>query len=107
MNNSIVVDAQLNAKLADLELGVDSETENAELAVMDDILANWAAPELLNKKQRTGTMPPPPPQAADVYSFGMVLWEIVSGKVPFGDCTANDDQSGLRHRVRRFSPSRV
>ncbi|XP_062501399.1 dual specificity protein kinase shkC-like [Corticium candelabrum] len=37
----------------------------------------WAAPEVYGNK--------PYGSAADVYSFGIVLWEIVARKLPFGD----------------------
>lgn len=46
----VLVDAQLNAKLADLELGIDtrkSESEGADEAIFkDDFLINWIAPEV-------------------------------------------------------------
>lgn len=41
----------------------------------NEILANWTAPEVLNDGDFT--------QASDVYSFGLVLWEILSGTQPY------------------------
>ena len=43
----------------------------------DEFLANWLAPELIVDPMCTY-------QASDVYSFGFVLWELISrGKIPF------------------------
>ncbi|KZP21681.1 kinase-like protein [Athelia psychrophila] len=38
---------------------------------------NWMAPELFNGKE--------PGRRCDVYSFGITIYEIISGKVPFGN----------------------
>jgi hypothetical protein len=41
------VDIQLNAKLADLELGAENnEIASRSALVSDDLLENWAAPEV-------------------------------------------------------------
>jgi hypothetical protein len=47
-NLLVVVDGQLNAKLADLELGTDSRIEQAEdeSPFQKDFLANWIPPEV-------------------------------------------------------------
>ena len=104
---NFLVDGQLNAKLADLELSTDSlaetrreqesSTSNSPLrpnrsnvisifrgkSVDEDnydadmLLSNWIAPEVL----RGGTFT----QAADVYSLALVLWEIITNKVPYAN----------------------
>lgn len=38
----------------------------------------WMAPEVLRKEKNIGF-------PADVYSFGMVLWELLTHKIPFED----------------------
>ena len=35
---------------------------------------NWAAPEILREEEHT--------QASDVFSFGMILLEMITGEVP-------------------------
>jgi hypothetical protein len=43
------VDAQFNAKLADLELGIHSvsdKIEHEDAPTVDDFLVNWVAPEV-------------------------------------------------------------
>ena len=48
----------------------------------DQILANWAAPEVIEQSLCT--------QASDIYSFGLVLWEILVGSVPYSDIKWQD-----------------
>lgn len=79
---NFLVDDQLNAKLADLELGFDdvddekSKQDNESL-FQDDFLFNWLAPEVLQSTIYT--------QASDIYSLSLVLWEIMSGEFPFAN----------------------
>ncbi|EDQ90859.1 uncharacterized protein MONBRDRAFT_6777, partial [Monosiga brevicollis MX1] len=78
-------------KLTDLELSDDlnalpasdaaedkstdvEEEDNTKQTVVPNTV-NWTAPEAILYGRRT--------RAADVYSLGMVLWEILSGQVPF------------------------
>ena len=140
---NFLVDNQLNAKVADLELGVSKTAVNnfyrkrnnlndegngwfrcclatssttltgghssplgsvlpairdsvqGLLSVLEpieyaeDILANWAAPEFIQSGVYT--------QSSDIYSLGIVFWEIVSKEVPFDDATAF--QRKLRKQV--------
>lgn len=56
----------------------------------DDFLANWLPPELIVDPLCTY-------QASDVFSFGMVLWELVAKKIPFEDIKS---QQMIRSKVR-------
>lgn len=118
---NFLIDSQLNAKISDLELGMaellnhgsknkekrksgTSSTspsmvgEKSEMSEADsdhrpsiagnEILANWAAPEVIQGSSYT--------QAADIYSFALVLWEILVGRVPFSEVKKQDD---IRRRV--------
>jgi serine/threonine-protein kinase TNNI3K len=88
---NFLVDHQLNAKIADLELGTSPVNENKAGTIKgDEILANWAAPEVIAGEPYT--------QAADIYSFALVLWEILSGKQPFSHIKK---QSDIRKKVRK------
>jgi serine/threonine protein kinase len=120
---NFLIDSQLNAKISDLELGMaellntsngrkhrknrpssgtnasgaesvgnasdlqDSE-HSAPAVACNDILANWSAPEVIQGGAYT--------QAADVYGFALVLWEILVGRVPFSEVKRQDD---IRRRV--------
>jgi hypothetical protein len=48
-----------------------------------DFLANWAAPEVITDALHS--------QASDIYSFGLVLWEILSGTPPFSDVRKQEE----------------
>lgn len=110
---NFLVDSQLNAKLADLELGTNKDkngsigssnasdsfagclgrlfnrNRNSEdsdsrysshpkekVLQANEILANWVSPEVINGDDYT--------QPSDIYSFSLVLWEILAGVQPFG-----------------------
>lgn len=130
---NFLVDAQFNAKISDLELGITDDllvntkskvkrdlqnsskrvpadaskrklsglsvssnsksTSGSEMIselgigegvlAADEFLANWAAPEVIKDAQHS--------QASDVYSLGLVFWELLSGSVPFNDVRRQDD----------------
>lgn len=46
----------------------------------------WSSPELLKEKCLTGIKISP---SDDIYSFGMVVWEVMTGQVPFPGYTRN------------------
>lgn len=114
---NFLVDKYLVVKLADLELGDNddkvrskdrdnrmstisnlsiSDSENAnniqergssqsnrdDIKFDKDVLANWIAPEVLSGDTYT--------QASDIYSFTLVLWEIISGEQPFASIRKQD-----------------
>lgn len=58
----------------------------------DELLPNWTAPEVIMGRRRRENCYT---QAADVYSFALVLWEIYSRKVPFADYKGSRDQLSL------------
>eukprot|EP01038_Epipyxis_sp_PR26KG_P004338 gene4338-6140_t len=124
---NFLVDHELNVKIADLELGittghdrfsiysVDSTSStpidgsdfdnngsgrssreiDPEIIVPEDFLANWMAPEvLMNYKFE---------QSSDVYSLAIVLWEIISGMLPFDGLTQREIRQkiidGFRHSI--------
>ena len=69
-------------KMTDLELSQcdeSSTTESVEAVIDVPQTVNWTAPEVI-KGGKVAYTP-----AADVYSLIMVLWEILSGKVPFDE----------------------
>jgi len=75
---NILVDVQINqAKLADFGLAKQRLGNMSMVMTNERMLGvtRWLSPELVQTGKRTWS--------SDVYSFGLVLWEIMTRKVPF------------------------
>lgn len=93
-----MVDHQLNAKLADLELGADTDMQ-FEIKNIDDnalfdydFLANWIAPEVLQQAPYT--------QASDIYAMSLVFWEIFSKEIPYSEKNNESTRSAIINNHR-------
>jgi serine/threonine protein kinase len=74
---NILLDDRLRARLADFGLAkVKQEASSQSTIAKGTVL--WMAPELFKRKAEATT-------AADIYSLGMVLWELVTREIPFKD----------------------
>jgi serine/threonine protein kinase len=71
-------------KIADFGLSFlfpeDEPFESAKVPLGCVGTHHWIAPEVLRGEEFS--------QAADVYSFGVILWEMIHRKIPFQDLTA-------------------
>lgn len=68
------------------------EIDPGELLDMEQVSIDWAAPEILDGQKAT--------PMSDVYSFGMVLWELASGKKLWEHLKpANGRQDVLQMRI--------
>lgn len=74
---NILFDGELCAKVVDF--GVAFEDVYCNTLEDDPGTYRWMAPEMCKRK--------PYCRKVDVYSFGLVLWELVSGSIPYEDMT--------------------
>jgi serine/threonine protein kinase len=79
--NNILVGADGVAKLADFGLSVLTKSADAEEVGGAQGAYRWKAPECIPSRGKPGK---PATLASDVYSFAMVMIEIVSGSYPWG-----------------------
>jgi len=63
--------------------------------------ARWCAPEVLGNDPLSGT---PPTLASDIFSFGMVVLEVFSGKVPFDGVSDDEVVKRIRSGERPDRP---
>lgn len=74
---NILFDAECCAKVVDF--GVAFEDVYCNTMEDDPGTYRWMAPEMCKRK--------PYGPKVDVYSFGLVLWELVSGSIPYEEMT--------------------
>lgn len=73
----------------------------------------WYSPEVLAEQEQTGDMKSKYTEKADVYSFGMICFQLLTGKVPFedfhmqGDKTSRNIRTGERPLFPFNSPKYV
>ncbi|KAL2931931.1 Serine/threonine-protein kinase HT1 [Bienertia sinuspersici] len=74
---NILIDEAFQMKIADF--GIACEEAQCDPFADDPGTYRWMAPEMIRHK--------PYGRKVDVYSFGLILWEMVSGKIPYEDMT--------------------
>ncbi|CAN8248448.1 unnamed protein product [Cochlearia groenlandica] len=72
---NVLIDEDFHLKIADF--GIACEEEYCDIVADDPGTYRWMAPEMIKRK--------PHGRKADVYSFGLLLWEMVAGAIPYED----------------------
>ncbi|CAK9208453.1 unnamed protein product [Sphagnum troendelagicum] len=81
-----------HVKIADF--GLSKLKDNSQFTTMDMGTTPWRAPEVFDQEDNKDTKYT---KAADVYSFAMVFFEVLTGKTPFSDVR----RKGLYKKVCR------
>lgn len=75
-SSNILIDQNWNIKVADFGLSKKIINFNVEDERKGKVgTPNWMAPEICRGEKNT--------EASDVYSFGLIVWEMVTRKIPF------------------------
>jgi hypothetical protein len=113
-SSNILITESWGVKIADFGLsflfpdsedgssGTEHDTSRVPLGCVGT--HHWIAPEVLRGEEYS--------QAADIYSFGIILWEMIHRKIPYHDLTAAQvialvGYGGKRLRVSSYCPSQV
>lgn len=96
-STNILVDDSWNAKLADFgtrrvveTMGIDPQ--RIEQVSKETGLLRWTAPEVFklgDQHEEKNQFVNIHTQAIDIYSFGIIMWELTTGEVPYEDLNTN------------------
>nr|KAJ0228509.1 hypothetical protein LSAT_V11C100048950 [Lactuca sativa] len=90
---NILLTQDFQLKIADF--GIGCEEGHCEVVVDDPGTYRWMAPEMIKKK--------PYNRKVDVYGFGLILWEMVAGALPYKDMTPIQAAFAVVHKKLRPS----
>ena len=74
---NVLIDKEFHLKIADF--GIACGEAYYDSPADDPGTYRWMAPEMIKKKSYG--------RKVDVYSFGLILWEMVAGTIPYEDMT--------------------
>nr|XP_016469682.1 PREDICTED: serine/threonine-protein kinase HT1-like [Nicotiana tabacum]XP_016469683.1 PREDICTED: serine/threonine-protein kinase HT1-like [Nicotiana tabacum] len=74
---NILINEEFHLKIADF--GIACEEAYCDLLADDPGTYRWMAPEMIKRKSYG--------RKVDVYGFGLILWEMVAGTIPYEDMT--------------------
>jgi len=74
-SSNLLVDADFHVVLSDF--GVSRVVSREKTMTTDIGTPEWMAPEVLDGRRYS--------EKADVYSFGIILWELITRELPFSD----------------------
>ncbi|XAR59159.1 Non-specific serine/threonine protein kinase [Bertholletia excelsa] len=74
---NVLINQDFHMKIADF--GIACEEAHCDLLADDPGTYRWMAPEMIKRKSYG--------RKVDVYSFGLILWEMIAGAIPYEDMT--------------------
>jgi serine/threonine protein kinase len=89
--NVLINDTHL--KIADF--GIACEEAYCDLLADDPGTYRWMAPEMIKRKSYG--------RKVDVYSFGLILWEMLTGTIPYQDMTPIQAAFAVVNKVCSFA----
>nr|UDO47013.1 serine/threonine protein kinase [Pandoravirus massiliensis] len=87
---NLLLDAKWNLKVSDFGLTRLSGSDGRSGSRSSDAIegtVQWMAPEVLNGDHAAGTMATADMIPADVYAFGIILWELITRQQPYRGLT--------------------
>jgi tRNA A-37 threonylcarbamoyl transferase component Bud32 len=85
---NVLLDKDMRARITDFGLSKIKSNSISTLGRYTQDL-QWVAPEFLSKKMFS--------EQSDIYSYGVILWEIMTGQKPYADC--GNDIGKLTQRI--------
>ncbi|CAM9276710.1 unnamed protein product [Chrysoparadoxa australica] len=76
---NLLLDVDFNVKICDFGLSQEYDMEQNDCLNTEHGTPAWVAPEIIRKEKYN--------QKADVYSYGIVLWELQTGEIPYQGMT--------------------
>lgn len=89
---NILITEDFHLKVADF--GIACEEAYCDLLADDPGTYRWMAPEMIKRKHYG--------RKVDVYGFGLILWELVAGTIPYEDMTPIQAAFAVVNKVHSF-----
>ncbi|KAF5804049.1 putative protein kinase TKL-Pl-4 family [Helianthus annuus] len=93
----MLISEDFQLKIADF--GIGCEEAYCDFFADDPGTYRWMAPEMIKRKSYGWKV--------DVYGFGLILWEMVAGTIPYKDTTPIQAAFAVVHKVYRLHLSPI
>jgi serine/threonine protein kinase len=101
-SDNVFVDTEGRARLANFTLS-KAKGSNITSVSKHSIALQWLPPEVLLAETSVARIT----AQGDIYSLGVVLWEIMTGKKPYSNCSEKEFIDLIRRDEREFIPEHI